>query len=430
MSNLPPAQAVVIGGGVVGASCAYYLVKQGRSVTLIDRGTFGSKCSHGNCGYVSPSHILPLTSPGAITKSLKALVMPNGPFKIRPRFDPSLWSWLLKFAANCTQEKMIEIGHARQTILNSSRGLYSELMSGVLKDCEWTEDGLLFVFKTPGEFEHYAATDQLLKSEYGLAARPIDSDELIRMEPALKPGLAGAWHYAIDAHLRPDRLMSAWNKTLRDLGVTILEKTEFLDFEPAATLDRTCAVETSAGRIPTENVVVATGAWTPQLKTQLGTPIPIQPGKGYSITMDRPAICPRYPMIFEEDRVAITPWPSGYRIGSTMEFTGYDASINRKRLSLLKNGATRYLHEPMGKPIVEEWAGFRPMSADELPIIGPSLRFGNVYIAAGHGMLGLSMGAATGKLVSEMICGQLPHIDPTPYSPRRFLKSTAKTTTP
>jgi D-amino-acid dehydrogenase len=166
--------------------------------------------------------------------------------------------------------------------------------------------------------------------------------------------------------------------------------------------------------------VVATGAWTPLLNRQLGCRLPIQPGKGYSITMPRPSICPGMPLIFPETRVAVTPFQSGYRLGSTMEFAGYDASLRRERLQLLRDGVKDYLREPYCEPVLEEWYGWRPMTYDSLPIIDYSPAYPNVIIAAGHNMLGLSMAPATGKLVAEMASGGVPHIDPGPYRAARF----------
>ena len=145
--------------------------------------------------------------------------------------------------------------------------------------------------------------------------------------------------------------------------------------------------------------------WTPLLNEQLGCRVPIQPGKGYSLTMPRPPACPKIPLIFPETRVAVTPFQSGYRLGSTMEFAGYDESIRPERLQLLKDGATGYLHEPYCEPVLEEWFGWRPMTYDSLPIIDRSPKYENVIIAAGHNMLGLSMAPATGKLVAELAAG-------------------------
>ena len=166
--------------------------------------------------------------------------------------------------------------------------------------------------------------------------------------------------------------------------------------------------------------VFATGALTPLLSQHLGCPVPIQPGKGYSITMPRPARCPAVPLIFEEHRVAVTPMQSGYRLGSTMEFAGYDTTLNRRRLDLLKEAARHYLHEPFSAPVEEEWFGWRPMTYDGKPIIDHSPALANVLIAAGHNMLGLSMAPATGRLVAEVLNQEDPHLDLMPYSATRF----------
>ncbi len=177
---------------------------------------------------------------------------------------------------------------------------------------------------------------------------------------------------------------------------------------------------TDQGDLAADIFIVATGAWTPLLNDQLGCRIPIQPGKGYSLTMPRPVICPEIPLIFPETRVAVTPFQSGYRLGSTMEFAGYDDSIRPERLQLLKDGAEPYLREPYCEPVEEKWFGWRPMTYDSLPIIDRSPRYENVIIAAGHNMLGLSMAPATGKLVAEMVNVSSPHIDPAPYRVSRF----------
>jgi D-amino-acid dehydrogenase len=264
----------------------------------------------------------------------------------------------------------------------------------------------------------YAATDQLLRDVFGEGAKRIDANQLTAMESALKPGLAGAWHYAGDAHLRPDKLMSSWRRLLENRGVVIRENCEMAGFAQVG--DRMQRLLTKSNEIPADAFVIATGALTPLLQKHLGCRIPIQPGKGYSITMPRPALCPTTPLIFPEHRVAVTPMQSGYRLGSTMEFAGYDETLNRRRLDLLRNGAAHYLREPCCDPVEEEWFGWRPMTYDSLPIIDRSPTQNNVFIAAGHNMLGLSMAPATGKLVAEMLSGVTPHIDPKLYAVTRF----------
>jgi D-amino-acid dehydrogenase len=405
---------VVVGGGVIGAACAYYLRQAGRPVTLIDRGEFGRGCSHGNCGYVCPSHVLPLAGPGALGKTLKTLLSRNSPLKVRWRLDPAMWSWFWQFARKCNQRDMLSAGRAIQSLLVASRSMYDELVRTTLLDVEWESTGLLFVFRTAKEMAHYAQTDRLLRREFGLGATRYDGPALLELEPALNPGSAGAWHYPTDAQLHPGKLMRAWRQVLQAQGVDLREHCELRELVVQRGLAR--RLVTSQGDLSPDQVVIAAGAATARLHRQLRTSLPIQPGKGYSLTMRRPALCPRHSMIFEEHRVAVTPLQSAYRIGSTMEFAGFDTSLNPDRLRLLREAAAIYLREPTTEPVLESWYGWRPMTPDSLPFIGPVPAMGNVYLAAGHGMLGVSMSPATGRLVAELVTGQTPHLDPQPYA--------------
>ncbi len=412
--NVNAPLVVVVGGGVIGAACAYYLRQAGRPVTLIDRGEFGRGCSHGNCGYVCPSHVLPLAGPGALRKTLKTLLSRNSPLKVRWRLDPAMWRWFWQFARRCNQRDMLATGRAIQSLLVASRSMYDDLVRTTLLDVEWESNGLLFVFRTPREMDHYAQTDRLLRREFNLGATRYDGPALLDLEPALKPGSAGAWHYTTDAQLHPEKLMRAWRRVLESMGVEIREHCELRDLVVERGLAR--RLVTSQGELRVDQVVIAAGAATARLHRLLRTPLPIQPGKGYSLTMRRPALCPRHSMIFEEHRVAVTPLQRVYRIGSTMEFAGFDTRLNPDRLRLLREGAAIYLREPATEPVLESWYGWRPMTPDSLPFIGPVPAIENVYLAAGHGMLGVSMSPATGRLVAELAAGQTPHIDPQPYA--------------
>jgi len=341
----------------------------------------------------------------------------NSPVRIRPGLNLGLWRWLLAFSRRCNRENMIEAGHAIQSLLQSSRRLYDELMRDGL-ECEWQTRGLLFVLKSREGMEHYAFVDELLRKEFNAPARRFDGEEVRTFEPALKTGLGGGWLYESDAHLRPDRLMRSWRQRLESRGVTIRENCAVHGF--ARSGSTAVAVQTNEGDIPSDSFVLAAGAWTPMLNDNLGCRIPIQPGKGYSITTARPPTCPNVPLIFEEHRVAVTPMHSGYRLGSMMEFVGYDESIRPKRIEYLKHAATHYLEEPIGEPVEETWTGWRPMTPDSKPIIGRSPALSNVIIAAGHNMLGLSMAPAKGKLVAEMLDGRQTHFDVLPFRPDRW----------
>ncbi|MEI8017108.1 MAG: FAD-dependent oxidoreductase [Schlesneria sp.] len=412
-------RAVVIGGGVIGAASAYYLNQSGWQVTIVEQKGFGSGAAHGNCGYVCPSHILPLPQPGVMGKTLKAMVSPNSPFSIKPRFDLALWSWLLQFARYCNEKDMLATGVTLQRMLNSSKALYEELFANEPIDAEWQESGILYPFRHEAGMEHFAENNKFLREHFNHGADRYDGEEVVKLEPALKSGLAGGWHFPGDAHLRPDKLMSSWKTLLESRGVTILEFHQFQGFSNGKSPRATGAV-TSKGNVEADAFVVATGAWTPLLNQHLGCKVPIQPGKGYSMTMARPKLCPKMPLIFEEHRVAVTPWPSGYRLGSIMEFAGYDETINPKRIEMLRNGASHYLHEPTAEPVVEQWYGWRPMTPDSLPIIDRSPAMENVFIAAGHNMIGVSMATATGKLISELLNGTPTHIPVEPMSVKRF----------
>jgi D-amino-acid dehydrogenase len=411
-------RAVVVGGGVIGVACAHYLMRDGWQVTLIDRSAIGSGSSHGNCGFICPSHVLPLAEPGMVLKGLKSLFTPHSPFAIKPRLDPALWSWLLHFAARCNERDMVAAGRGIQRILASSLPLYRELIEQEGLDCEFESRGMLFAYRSQHEMDAYAATDRLMTESFACPARRCDASELVSLEPALRPGLAGGWYYDHDAHLRPDALMRSWRKSLSSRGAVIFENCGFERFQSGN--GRASAALTPRGELTADIFVVATGAWTPLLNRELGCRVPIQPGKGYSMTMPRPAVCPKIPLIFPETRVAVTPFQTGYRLGSTMEFAGYDDSLRPERLQLLKDGSKAYLLEPYCEPVLEKWFGWRPMTYDSLPIIDRSPSYENVFIAAGHNMLGLSMATATGKLVAELAGGAPPHIDPSPYRVGRF----------
>ena len=334
-SSVVPADdqtAIVIGGGAIGCSTAYYLARAGWRVRLLDAGRIGRACSHGNCGFICPSHVLPLTVPGAVWPVLRKMFSRDSAIYVEPRWDPALWAWLARFAFHCRRGHMMRAATARHALLSSSMKLYRELMTEEGLDLEWEDRGLLLVYKSPHHFDAFAKTAELIRSEFGVAATRYDGSQVAKLEPALRPDMAGGWHYAGDAHLRPDRLLTALVSLLESRGVEIVPETRVDRIIVENVFAK--SIETTRGSMTAGVIVLATGAETPMLGRQLGCRIPIQPGKGYSITMRRPRNGPMTPLIFEEYHVAVTPWQSGIRIGSTMEFVGYDRSINRRRIEL------------------------------------------------------------------------------------------------
>ncbi|TWU10070.1 D-amino acid dehydrogenase small subunit [Novipirellula galeiformis] len=408
----------IVGGGIVGIACAHYLNLQGHRVTVIDKGRVGGGCSHGNCGYVSPSHALPLAEPGAIFSTIKAMLKPNPPLRIRPGLNVPLWKWLWNFSRRCNRSDWVQSGHAIHPLLTASMQLYSELIPSYELDCEWTKQGLLFVYKDAKALQAYAPIDALLRRDFDEPARLMSARELLEFEPALSDDVAGAWYFEHDAHLRPARLVASWRDSLLARGVVFIENQTLESVTESA--GEAQSLKLSSQCIEADQFVIATGAWTPQLEKVLRFRVPIQPGKGYSMTMPRPAVCPQTPMILPERKVAVTPWETELRLGSMMEFIGYDSDISKKRLRLLTRAAADYLKSELPDSISETWCGWRPMTYDSTPIIGRCPSFSNVYLACGHNMLGLSMAPATGRMISELIAGEPTSLAAEPYQVERF----------
>ncbi len=416
---IPPRDDVlIIGGGVIGLATALALIDAGRSVRVLDAGSVGGGASHGNCGTITPSHAPPLAAPGMVARGLRWMLTPDAPLYLKPRLDPALWRWLLHFAARCNSTDWRQSALSRAALLQDSRLRLAQWVDRYALDCEFVEEGLDYVFREPRNFEHYAAECEALR-EFGIVSEVIDGARYERQDPALKPGVAGAIQFPGDARLRPERYMAELARVVRERGGIIEEhcRVESLHQEPGG---NGAGVVTTLGPRNAQEVVVALGAWSPPLLRALGLRLPIQPGKGYSITYSRPSRVPRRAMVLKDCSVCVTSWDSGFRLGSTMEFSGYDDSLNPVRLAALERGAARFLHEPVGPTIQERWCGWRPMTWDDLPVLGRAPGRNSLWVAAGHGMLGISMGVASGQLMADLITGAPTAIDPTPYRMERF----------
>ncbi|MGO1541126.1 MAG: NAD(P)/FAD-dependent oxidoreductase [Luteimonas sp.] len=407
---------VIVGGGVIGLACALALLEQGRSVRVLDSGRVGGGSSHGNCGTITPSHAAPLAAPGTISKALRWMLAPDAPFYLKPRFDPSLWGWMLRFARRCNPRDWRRAAEVRLSILSAAREALPEWIERYGLACEYDPAGVDYVFRTERDLAGFGAELALLE-DIGVAYERIDGDAYVRSEPALLDGVVQAVRFPGDARLRPDRYVAELARVVRERGGRIVEQCEVTAID--STDDGVVATGTE-GRFRGRDLILATGAWSPRLARGLDLRVPVQPGKGYSITWSRPSLVPKRPLVLHEASVCVSAWDSGFRLGSTMEFSGYDSSLNRRRLDALERGAAQYLREPVGPRKQEEWYGWRPLSSDDLPLLGRAPGHRHLWLATGHGMLGVSMSTATGRLMSELVCGQTPHLDPAPFDPARF----------
>ncbi len=408
---------LVLGGGVVGLACAVHLLRAGRGVTVLERGRAGGATSRGNCGTITPSHAAPLAMPGMVAKALKYLGQPDAPFRIAPRFDPALFGWLLRFAGRCNWTTFDATTRVKGRFLLHARRSLAALVRDQALQCGFEELGTLYCWRDARAFEQSAWLPRALAA-VGIEIRALDGAAARAMEPALNDSIVAAYHNPGDAHLRPDRYVAELARRVRELGGAIVEDTAVEHFFGDG--DRIAGVAAGGRRWTGRDVVFALGAWSPALGARIGLDLPIQPGKGYSITYERPALAPRIPLVCKERSVCVTAWDDGFRLGSTMEFAGYDESLNRVRLDALVRGAREYLREPEGPRRVEEWYGWRPMTWDDLPIVGRARNWRNLVLATGHGMLGVTMSAVTGELVRDLVLGARPDFDPAPLSPARF----------
>ncbi|MBV6686446.1 FAD-dependent oxidoreductase [Xanthomonas euvesicatoria pv. physalidis] len=407
---------VVIGAGAIGLATALALVEAGRQVRVLDAGAPGAATSYGNCGTITPSHAPPLAAPGMIAQALKWMFTPDAPLYIPPRLDPGLWRWLLRFARRCNPRDWQASAQARAALLHDARQRFDAWVARYGLECEFRNDGLDYVFGDARRFAQYRDECALL-AQWGIRAEVIDGADYIRQDPAFRDGIAGAIHFPGDAHLRPEQYTAELARVLRARGVVIDAHCRAQAIVPDGA--GSC-VQTEHGKRPAREVVIATGPWSPVLAAQLGLRLPVQAGKGYSITYSAPHLMPRRPVVLKDRWVFVVPWRDRLRIGSTMEFSGRDTQLNATRLAALERAAAEYLQAPCGPAVIERWYGWRPMTWDDVPVLGAVPGHPHVWLAAGHGMLGISMSTASGQLMADLITGRAPALDPHPYRAERF----------
>ncbi len=410
---------VIVGAGVVGLCCAWYLLKKGHKVVVIERGGPDCDCcSLGNAGYVTPSHVIPLAAPGMVSLGLRMMGNPASPFYVRPRASMELLSWGLKFWRAATPERVLHAGPVLRDLNLQTRACY-ESLSGELGGFGLEKRGIVNLCRSEKALHHEIATSQAAK-RLGLQAEVLDAAQCEALNPGVRHSVLGGVFYPQDCHLDPGAFVAALAREVVSAGAEIRWSTGITGWSLSrGGLD---CIRTQTGNVDADEYVIAAGSWSTRLACDIGLSLPIQPGKGYSLTIPEPRVKFSVPAILVESRVAVTPLAGRLRFGGTMEIAGFDESINPVRVQGIKNAAPVYFPAIGEKDFtgVEPWRGLRPVSPDGLPYIGRTRACSNLSFATGHAMMGLSLAPVTGKLISEILSGGEPSVDCSLLSPDRY----------
>jgi len=419
LSKTTMKNVLVIGGGVIGLSSAWYLQQSGHNVTVLDKAGFTDNCSYGNLGYVCPSHFIPLAAPGIIWQGLKWMLNSKSPFYVQPSLNLSLIDWGLKFMRSATKKHVEASAVPLKDIAVFSQQEYSKWEKLPGFDFAFERKGMLEIFQTEKVGHHAAQTVEVGK-KLGLDVALIDEKGLQQLEPQTTINAKGAIYFECDSHLYPDKLMASLKNVLRQNGVQLI-KGEVTRFEKAT--GKITKVLTADKAYEAEEVVIATGSWSREVAAMLDTNIPLMPGRGYSFTLENSPYKLNRPAILTEGRVAIAPMDGNkMRYGGTMEVVSTSTPPRYHRVEGIVKAIKDFLPEfKIEMPAQDKiWYGFRPTSADGVPYIGRIKKYKNVTVATGHAMLGLSLGAGTGKLVSELVNEQQPSVDLKAFEVERF----------
>lgn len=411
------ADAAVIGGGVVGLCIAYELVKEGREVVVIDRGPAARGAAAGSAGFIAPSHVIPMAAPGAPRNAVRSILRRTGPVAARPSLDPAYLGWILRFIRNCTTRRAEAGAAALAALCFLSAEMTEKMITEEGIECGYRKDGLLHVYGS--EQAMAAARREAAEMEhYGVPVEMLGPAEIREMEPAAGDAVTGGFLCLDDAGLDPGMFLSSLAALLEARGVKFAPHTELLGFECSSGAVK--RLITTRGDLAVDRAAAAAGAWTPEIASFLGNRLPILGGKGYSLTAARPRLGPRRNILIGDRWVAVNPMGGRLRLTGWLELGRRDAVPSFKRLADIEASARSRLKLDPELVVLERWAGVRPVTPDGLPVIGPAPGWSNVVYAAGHGKIGLSLGAVTGRMAVQMMNGGPSGIDPGPFSPARF----------
>lgn len=393
-------RVVIVGAGIIGAASAYELVRKDHEVTVIEAGHAGQGASFGNAGWICPAETGPVAAPGMVLQGLKWMLKADSPLFIKPRPSLPFAKFLLQMAAKCNANDYRAGLKANIDFFADSMQMFDDWRRDGVQ-FETYEDGLLMAFLGQEKFEHHAHDLDIARAA-GLDPVELVGDAVREHEPALTDNVYAGIYYPHERQIRSESITPALVERARRLGAEFREQCAFEGVIRDG--DRVTAVRTPEGRLECDAVVVAAGVWSGAVARQLGVHLALEPGKGYSVEYGHAPVRLRSSTSFTERKVVGTPLGDALRLAGTMEFSGFDASINQVRADAIRRGPADFLRGwRSDKPDAEAWSGFRPMTPDSLSLIGRLGKHRNAYVASGHGMYGVTLAPATALAVVEMV---------------------------
>ncbi len=412
-------KVVIVGGGISGLFSAYYLKKLNYQVTIIDSENFTRGCSHGNAGLIVPSHIIPLAAPGVVSKALKWMLNAQSPFYFHPKLNRDFISWCIHFVKNSTELNVKRSVIPLRDISFLSSSLYKEINEEFKNSFLLKSRGLLMLYKSEKIAEEEYTLAKLAQI-YGIRTNILSPKEIQNLDSSCNYNVLGGIHYLDDSHLNPNLLINNLIEYLKSQDVEFISGIKISDI--CFSGNHIKSVSSISNKYEADSFLFCSGVWTADLMSKLKINIPLMPGKGYSFNIESKNNFPTIPSILVDAKVAVTPMGNNLRIAGTMEIDTINSKIRIGRVKGMVSSFNRYYPdlkiEPPNKKNI--WYGLRPCSPDGLPYLGKSKTYKNLFVAAGHAMLGLSLGPATGKLVSEIISDTKPSIDISPFQPERY----------
>lgn len=413
---------VVVGAGAVGLATAYYCARRGWRVTVVDRGSQERDgCSFHNAGMLVTSHFVPLAAPGMVAQGLKWMWNPASPFYVKPRCSTDLLRWGVRFWRAATPERVARAAPVLRDLCVASHGLFEELAALPGSDFGLVRKGLLMLCKTQHALDEEARTAEMARG-LGIAAEVIDSKAVAALDPGARIDVCGGVYFPRDCHFAPDRFVSRLQDLAAAAGVAFAWHTEVTGWRVAGDRRIHAATTSNRGAIEGDEFVLCGGSWSDLLAGEIGLRMPLQAGKGYSVTLAQPRRLPQICAILTEARVAVTPIGGALRFAGTMEIAGRSEDINPVRVRGIIAAGTRYYPEFQASDFdgVVPWRGLRPCSPDGMPYLGRTALCPNLCVATGHAMLGMTLAPITGKVVAELLAGEMPTIDLALLSPDRY----------